>query len=299
MAISLGAEDDFVKELTGTHIAPYGTMLLVGYQGRPEEALALISATSLDAAARGEGLGVQLASWAKAILHNGRGQYEEALDAAEQARDEDAGPFISAWVLPELIEAANRAGRPQVAADALERLAESIIADEPDWAAGIYARSRALVVAGDLAERCYVEAIERLSRTPLRPEIGRAHLLYGEWLRREGRRIDARHQLRLAYDLFATLGAEGFAERSRRELLATGETVRKRSVDAHHELTPQEEYIARLAREGRTNPQIGSELFISARTVEWHLRKVFTKLGITSRKDLHNVLPDRVAQGAR
>jgi len=138
-----------------------------------------------------------------------------------------------------------------------------------------------------------------LSRTALRPEIGRAHLLYGEWLRREDRRTDARHELRLAYELFATLGAEGFAERTRRELLATGETVRKRNVDTDHELTPQEEYIARLAREGRTNPEIGSELFISARTVEWHLRKVFTKLGITSRKELQVALPDRVAQGAR
>jgi DNA-binding CsgD family transcriptional regulator len=162
-----------------------------------------------------------------------------------------------------------------------------------DWAKGLEARSRALLSQGRNAERCYAEAVERLGRTKLRPELARAHLLYGEWLRRELRRRDARRQLRAAYDLFAVIGAGAFAERARRELLATGETVRKRRVDTYIELTPQEEHIARLARDGQTNPEIAAELFISARTVEWHLRKVFTKLGITSRMGLHDALPPR------
>ena len=162
-----------------------------------------------------------------------------------------------------------------------------------DWAKGLEARSRALLSEGHDAEHHYAEAVERLGRTRLRPELARTHLLYGEWLRRELRRGDARHELRAAYDLFAVIGAEAFAERARRELLATGETVRKRQVDTHTELTPQEKHIARLARDGRTNPEIAAELFISARTVEWHLRKVFTKLGITSRMGLHDALPMR------
>jgi DNA-binding CsgD family transcriptional regulator len=162
-----------------------------------------------------------------------------------------------------------------------------------DWAKGLEARSRALLSEGQDAEHCYAEAVERLGRTQLRPELARAHLLYGEWLRRENRRLDARHQLRAAYDLFAAIGAEAFAERARRELLATGEKVRKREVDTYSQLTPQEEHIVRLARDGRTNPEIAAELFISTRTVEWHFRKVFAKLGITSRRDLHNALPPR------
>ena len=162
-----------------------------------------------------------------------------------------------------------------------------------DWASGIESRSRAFVSEGKSAEHSYMEAIERLSRTQLRPDLARAQLLYGEWLRREGRRIDARHQLRAAYEMFAAMGAHAFTERARRELLATGEKVRKRELDTYNELTPQEEHIARLARDGRTNPEIGAELFITSRTVEWHLRKVFTKLGITSRKGLHDALPTR------
>jgi DNA-binding CsgD family transcriptional regulator len=196
-------------------------------------------------------------------------------------------------VLPELIEAAVRAGRPEVAREALERLSAMTAIEDSDWAKGLEARSRALLSEGHDAERYYAEAVERLGRTRLRPELARAHLLYGEWLRRELRRGDARHELRAAYDLFTAIGAEAFAERARRELLATGETVRKRQVDAHTELTPQERHIARLARDGRTNSEIAAELFISARTVEWHLRKVFTKLGITSRMGLHDALPMR------
>ena len=173
---------------------------------------------------------------------------------------------------------------------ALARLAESTQAAGTDFGLGIEARSRALVSEGEAAEGCYREAIDRLGRTRLRPELARAHLLYGEWLRREGRRADAREQLRTAHEMLAAMGAEAFAERARRELLATGETVRKRTVQASDTLTAQEASIARLARDGRTNPEIGAQLFLSARTVEWHLRKVFTKLGISSRRELHEAL---------
>jgi hypothetical protein len=210
--------------------------------------------------ARGEGLGLQHANWATAILHNGLGRYDEAWPAAEQAAEEDYAPFITACALPELIEAAARSGQNALAADALRRLSATTSIQGADWAAGLEARSRALLSQGHAAECCYTEAIQRLARTPLWPDLARAHLLYGEWLRREGRRVDARHQLHTAHDLFTAMGAEAFAERARRELLATGEKVRKRQVDARTELTPQEEHIARLARNGRTNSEIAAEL---------------------------------------
>jgi DNA-binding CsgD family transcriptional regulator len=195
------------------------------------------------------------------------------------------------WALPELVEAATRTGDAELARDALERLAETTQPAGTDFALGIESRSRALTSAGEFAEGLYREAIDRLLRTQLRPELARAHLLYGEWLRREGRRIDAREQLRTAYDLFATIGMEAFAHRARRELLATGEKVRRRSAEARAQLTPQEEQIARLARDGLSNPEIGAQLFISARTVQYHLGKVFTTLGIGSRSQLRRVLP--------
>jgi ATP/maltotriose-dependent transcriptional regulator MalT len=290
-AASLGAEDEAVKAAIGTRIAPYGSMLLAAYEGHANEASDLIAATARDALARGEGLGVQLASWTTAILNNGLGQYETAAAAAEQASSEDSGPFITAWVPPELIEAAVRCGRTGVAVDALRRLAATTRRDA-DWAEGIELRSRALLSEGASAESCYREAVERLSRTRLRPELTRAHLLYGEWLRREGRRVDARQQLRTAYEMCVAIGMDAFAERARRELMATGEKVRKRSPETREELTPQEEQIVRLARDGLSNVEIGAHLFISARTVEWHLRKVFTKSGITSRRQLRITLPE-------
>jgi hypothetical protein len=267
-------------------------MLLAAYQGRQAEASPPIAANTRDAIARGEGLGLYHANWATAILHNGLGRYADALPAAEQTIEEDYAPLVAACALPELIEAAVRSGKPGLAAEGLRRLSATTIEDS-DWAAGLEARSRALLSEGRDAEYCYVEAVERLGRTPLRPDLARAHLLYGEWLRREHRRVDARHQLRTAYDLFTVIGADAFAKRARSELLATGDKVRKREVDTHNDLTLQEEHIARLARDGRTNPEIGAELFLSARTVEWHLRKVFGKLGITSRKGLHDALPAR------
>jgi DNA-binding CsgD family transcriptional regulator len=194
--------------------------------------------------------------------------------------------------MAELIEAAARTGQPGRAAAALRRLAEITSASGTDWALGIQARSRALLTSGEAAEPLYREAIERLGRTRVRTELARAHLVYGEWLRRNRRRVDAREQLRGAHEMLTAMGIEGFAERARRELIATGQTLRKRTIDTVDELTAQEAQIAGLARAGHTNPEIGAKLFISARTVEWHLRKVFTKLGISSRRELYAALPD-------
>jgi DNA-binding CsgD family transcriptional regulator len=292
-ATSLAAEKDVVNEVTGIRLASICDLLLAGYRGRPAEAIPLFSAVTEDSVARGEGGAVQLASWATAVLHNGLGHYAEALAAAQPATEETYQPLATQLVLPELIEAAVRTGREEIARESLERLSAMTAIEGSDWAKGLEARSRALLSEGENAERCYTEAVERFGRTPLRPELARAHLLYGEWLRREHRRLDARRQLRAAYHLFAAIGAGAFAERARSELLATGEKVRKREVDTHNQLTPQEEHIVRLARDGRTNPEIGAELFISARTVEWHLRKVFTKLGIASRRDLYDAFPPR------
>ena len=229
-------------------------------------------------------------------MHNGLGRYADAFAAAGQARD-DGHLYVSMWVLPELVEAAVRTGNTEVAADALERLAETTQAGGTDFGLGLEARCRALVSQGQAAEGCYREAIERLGRARMRPELARAHLLYGEWLRREGRRVDARDQLRTAHGMFAAIGMAAFAGRARRELIATGGKVRKRSAETRGQLTPQEEQIARLARDGRTNPEIGAQLFLSARTVEWHLRKVFTKLGISRRRELDAALAQRGQDG--
>jgi ATP/maltotriose-dependent transcriptional regulator MalT len=242
--------------------------------------------------AHGQGNAVAQANWAAAILYNGLGRYEHASAAAVEAGRDTPGLYASLWALPELVEAAARAGDPAQAHAALDRLAESTQAAGTDFGLGIEARSRALLSSGDEAERWYREAIARLGRTRLRPELARAHLVYGEWLRRENRRVDARAELRVAHELLSEIGCTAFAERARRELLATGETVRKRSVETVDELTGQETQIARLAAGGRTNPEIGAELFISPRTVEWHLRKVFTKLDITSRRELSTALPN-------
>ena len=230
------------------------------------------------------------AQWAAAVLYNGLARYEEAASAARQAAGSTFDPWISMWALPELVEAAARVGDAELARDALARLAETTQPCGTDLALGIEARCRALLSDGAAADVLYREAIDRLGRTRLRPELARAHLLYGEWLRREGRRVDAREQLRTAHDMLAAIGMAAFAERARRELIATGETVRKRSIETVTTLTAQEAYIARLARDGLTNPEIGARLFLSARTVEWHLRKIFTKLGIGSRRELRAAL---------
>jgi DNA-binding CsgD family transcriptional regulator len=280
------AEADSVAAATGSHFAPYTLLRLRALQGREAEASAAIER----AAAGGPGVALY-AQWAAAVLYNGLARYEEATAAARQATSNTFEYWVSAWALPELVEAAMHAGEAELARDALGRLAETTQPAGTDFALGIEARSRALLSDGAPANGLYREAIERLSRTRLRPELARAHLLYGEWLRREGRRVDARDQLRTAHHLFDAIGMEGFAERARRELLATGEKARKRSHGTREELTPQEEQIARLARDGLSNPEIGAQLFVSARTVEWHLRNVFAKLGITSRRQLQTELP--------
>ena len=286
------AELDAVNEATGIGgWESAGGLLLAAYQGRPD-ALALMSATIEDAVAAGVGHASQHARWTTAILCNGLCRYEDALAAAELAAYEMEVPNGTGWALIELIEAAVRSRQPKIASEAMLRLPEHTL-EGADWAVGLEARSRALVTEGAEAEHWYVEGVERLGNTPFRTDLARAHLVYGEWLRREGRRVDARQQLTSAYDMFSVMGAEAFAERARRELLATGEKVRKRDVGTRNELTPQEEHIARLARDGRSNAEIGAELFLSVRTVEWHLRKVFMKLGIASRRDLREALPSR------
>jgi DNA-binding CsgD family transcriptional regulator len=290
-AASLVEEARTVSEATGSNLAPYGALGLAALRGREREARTLIDATMSDSAPRGEGIGVTMTHWANALLCNGLGQYEDALAAAQAAATHQHELTVPRWGLAELVEAAARSGAPDLASDALEQLSEATRATGTDWALGVEARSRALLSEGDAAEQLYREAIERLARTRVRVELTRAQLVYGEWLRREQRRADAREQLRAAHETFARIGAEAFAERARRELLATGETVRKRSVEPLDELTAQEAQIARLAGDGRTNPEIGAQLFISPRTVEFHLRKVFAKLGVSSRKELPDVLP--------
>ena len=297
-AASVVAEADAVTAATGIRIASYGGMLLAAYQGREAEASALLTTTIENANASGEGLGVQFARWSTAILFNGLGRYGEALVAARQASDAAPELFVSHWALAELVEACVRSGNSNLAAEALERLIEAASASGTDWGLGIVARSRALVSEDEAADALYLEAITRLGRTPLRPELARAHLVYGEWLRRENRRMDARVELRTAYELFIGFGADAFAERTRRELLATGEKVRKRSDETRGQLTAQEEQIARLAAGGQTNQDIGAQLFLSPRTVEWHLHKVFTKLGVASRMQLRDKLPDAARAGA-
>ncbi|MFE5286570.1 AAA family ATPase [Nocardia sp. NPDC056611] len=291
-ARDLGLEEQRVKEVTGTLRASYGDLFLLAYQGNAAQAAPVLAAAAAEATARGEGLGLQITDRATALLHLGLGHYDLAFDAAVRAAEGNLGPF-TAQALPDLVEAAVRGGDTDTAMSALDRLTAYAAVPESDWAAGLLARSRALVSVGDTAERSYAEAVEHLGRTRLRFELARSRLLFGEWLRRERRRSDARAHLKAAFEEFVAMGADGFAERTRHELLATGEKVRKRTSDTLNDLTPQEGQIARMARDGRTNQEIGSELYISARTVEWHLRKVFGKLGISSRRELRDALPDR------
>ena len=267
---------------------PDGPLLLAAWEGQDRAVRRLIS----DMAASGQGQRLTTAAWATAVLYNGLSRYDEALVAAAQASAHPAGLGPATWSLAELIEAAARCGRPGPAAAALEQLCEVTGAAATDWALGIQARCRALLSEGEAAEHGYVEAIERLSSTRVRVELARAYLLYGEWLRRESRRVEAREQLRAAHQMLATMGIGGFAERARAELLATGETVRRRGTETAADLTPQEIRVARLAVDGHTNPEISTQLFLSPRTVEWHLRKVFTKLGISSRRELPMVLSE-------
>jgi len=297
VSASIAAETDSVAAATGSRIAPFTLLRLRALQGREAEASAVIASAIGQAAAGGQGLGAAWAHWAAAVLYNGLARYGDAVSAARQATSDAFNVWMCMWALPELVEAAARTGDGGAARDALARLAETTQPCGTDPALGIEARCRALLSEGEAADGLYREAIDRLSRTRLRPELARAHLLYGEWLRRAGRRIDAREQLRTAHDMLAVIGMEAFAERARRELIATGEKARRRRADTRDQLTPQEEQIARLARDGLSNPQIGAQLFLSARTVEWHLRKVFTKLGIGSRHELKAALAQRGQDG--
>jgi DNA-binding CsgD family transcriptional regulator len=290
-AAALIAETAAICAATGARSAPFGAMLMASLRGDDAEAVPLIEATMAKAAASGQGIAAASAQWAAAVLNNGLGRYHKALAAAQCASQETTALYMSMWALPELVEAAARCGDGHLAAEALERLADTTRPGGTDFGLGIEIRSRALVSEGAAAESLYREAIDRLGRTQFRPELGRAHLLYGEWLRREGRRTDAREQLRQAYEMLTMMGVKGFAGRARRELLATGENVRKRTVDTTGDLTAQEAQIARLARDGLSNLEISTQLFLSPRTVEWHLRKVFAKLEISSRKQLHGALP--------
>jgi len=287
------AEAAAVTEATGSRFASYAALLLAALRGSEGDASAAIESMIREAGTGGQGIGVQWAEWVNAILLNGLGRYGQALASAQRAVDETPELFVSVWARPELIEAAVRSGKRELAVAAVDSLAEVTTAAGTDWGLGIQARSRALTSAGEVADGLYREAVERLGRTRLRPELARAHLLYGEWLRRENRRVDARAQLRAAHDHFTTIGMEAFADRARQELLATGERVRKRTTSARDEMTAQERQIAQLARDGLSNPEIGARLFLSPRTVEWHLRKVFTKLGISSRRELAGALPGR------
>ena len=286
--------DEFsvLKEATATGLPDFGTMILAAWQGRSREAFRLIDEFITDMSERGQGYGVSLPHYTASVLYNGLGRYADAMASAELASEQRDDLAFANLALAELIEAAVRGGQPERAAAAMGRLTELTLPSGTAWGLGVAARSRALLSEGDEAERLYREAIGHLSSAPARTELARAHLLYGEWLRRQRRRREAREQLRTARDMLEAMGMDAFAERAGRELRATGETARKRAAAARdEELTAQEAHIARLAREGLSNPEIGTRLFISARTVQYHLGNIFAKLGIASRSQLSHALP--------
>ena len=283
-------EDRLIAEATGNPPVGYAEMILAAWRGREAQAAELILAGRQGAAARGEGRLASLADYTESVLYNGLGHYDDAVDAARRAFEHDLlgfGPFV----VPELAEAASRTGDLALVRAALDWLSERTRVTPADWALGIEARVRALLSEGETADRLYRESMDRLARTSVRSELARSHLLYGEWLRRERRRGDAREQLRTAHSMLDDMGMHAFAERARRELAATGATARKRAVQTSTQLTAREVQIARLASDGLSSPEIGARLFISGRTVEYHLGKVFAKLGVSSRGQLHRVLP--------
>ena len=286
--------DEFsvLKEATATGLPDFGTMILAAWQGRSREAFRLIDDFITDMSERGQGYGVSLPYYTASVLYNGLGRYADAMASAELASEQRDDLAFANLALAELIEAAVRGGQPERATAAMGRLTELTLPSGTAWGLGVAARSRALLSEGDEAERLYREAIGHLSSAPARTELARAHLLYGEWLRRQRRRREAREHLRTARDMLEAMGMDAFAERAGRELRATGETARKRTAAARdEELTAQEAHIARLAREGLSNPEIGTRLFISARTVQYHLGNIFAKLGIASRSQLSHILP--------
>ena len=290
-AAALVEEADMLARATGDGIAPrYGALVLAAHRGREDELTRLARTATADFLARGEGLGIAATNWSTALLNNGLGRYDDAFTAAAEATRIYGEIWFATFASVELIEAACRSGRPERGAEAFESLSASTSASGTPWALGVEARSKALLAQGDAAEPLYREAIQWLQPTRLRLDLARAHLLYGEWLRREARRIDARNELRTAHELFTDFGMKAFAERSRIELEATGEHARKRSPDTLDQLTAQESQISRLAAEGNTNREIAAQLFISPSTVEYHLRKAFRKLDVTSRTQLAKTL---------
>lgn len=290
----LAEEQAAVTEATASQLSPYSGMCLAAVRGRRDESYSLIGSTAERGPSKGEGISVAVAEWTRAILHNGLGEYAQAMAAAQRALDlqeypDRHYPGIANWAAAELVEAAARRGETEVAIEAADWITEMTAASGTNWARGVGARSKGLVAQGAEAETQFREALASLQQTSVDAELARTRLLYGEWLRRERRRTDARSQLRMAYRMFEEMGMEAFAERARRELQATGETARKRTVSTENTLTAQEAMIARLARDGLSNPDIASRLFISARTVQYHLHKVFSKLAINSRSQLDRV----------
>jgi DNA-binding CsgD family transcriptional regulator len=299
-AAALTDEIQAVKDATGSNIADYARLGLVAFRGDETGTWSTTEAFMSDVEERGEGIGKMLGEWLNALLYNSLGRYESAVAAAQRGTAYEADPGGTIWPAPELIEAGARCAMTDVATDAYRRFSEKTTASGTDWALGLEARSYALLCEGEQAEWLYREALARLGRTRVRTDLARAHLLYGEWLRRQRRRADAREQLRTAHRMFEAMGMDAFAERTRRELRATGETTHRRTVAARHtKLTAQEAQIARLARDGLTNPEIATRLFISPHTVQYHLRKVFTKLGVSSRSQLERALPQSPATGQR
>jgi len=299
-ASALIEEARVAVEATSASLTPWGAVAFAALRGRVESATSLLDRAAADATGRGEGISLTVISWARALLYNGSGVYDAAREAAKHAAACPTNSAAAAWGSVELIEAAVRCGDTEEATQAATQFEAIARATGSDWALGVSARARALVSSDAAAEELYREALDRLERCQMRVDLARAHLLYGEWLRRENRRVDARAQLRTAHDEFTAIGMEAFAERAGHELLATGETVRKRTPETRDDLTPQERQIAELARDGLSNPEIGARLFLSRRTVEWHLRKVFAKLGISSRRELGSALSssDSTSHGA-
>jgi DNA-binding CsgD family transcriptional regulator len=290
-AAALIAESDNVAAATGSHIPPFAELSLRSLQGRESEALALIQTALSQAVTGGQGSAATTAYWATAVLFNGLARYDEAVSAAREVTVNALDPWRPLFALPELVEAAARVGDLELAGDAFERLAQTTRPALTDFALGIEARSRALLSDGPTADKLYREGIEHLGRTVVRPELARAHLLYGEWLRREHRRAAAIEQLRTAHSMFVQIGMEAFAERTRGELLATGVKVQRRVVEIRDDLTAQERQIALMARDGMSNVDIGARLSLSQHTIAYHLRKVFAKLEISSRRELAEALP--------
>jgi len=286
---TLLAEAEALTAATGYRPVLYTSLVLAAWRGQEARARELMEAAIEDATVEGEGKAVALAEYAQAILYNGLGRYAAALAAARRAcEDESLCSFP--WALSELVEAGARSGNPEFVVAVPERLMGSAELDGSRCGRGVVALSNALLGDGEIAETSFVEAIDLFRAVGSALRLARAQLLYGEWLRRTGRRVDARAQLRTAEEMFVGAGAEGFAERAHRELLATGETVRRRTAETRDDLTAQEAQIAEFAADGQSNAEIGARLFISPRTVEWHLRKVFRKLNLSSRRELRVAL---------